>query len=171
MDAVISLKEVIDALEMVGDETTSYLDPATGEIFTVIGEYGYFEDDEEDWEEDEGEESQEERREADLSQLPLWQQEYVTQKRAFMARPNLVVLPDKFEIHEWAIMEEFARAQTKRGVREQLLNAVHGNGAFRHFKGAVRRLNIEQDWYRFRDEAIADIAREWLDEQDLPYKD
>jgi hypothetical protein len=38
------------------------------------------------------------------------------------------------------------------------------------FRGLTRRLGIEQNWYQFREETLAEIAREWLEEHKLPYK-
>jgi hypothetical protein len=49
------------------------------------------------------------------------------------------------------------------------LNAIHGEGAFRAFRSAIRRLGLEQSWYQFRDEALAEIARSWLEEHKLQY--
>lgn len=43
-------------------------------------------------------------------------------------------------------------------------------GAFRHFRGAVERLGLLDAWYRYREEAIQQTARDWLEEHKLPYK-
>jgi len=40
---------------------------------------------------------------------------------------------------------------------------------FRAFRIAIRRLGLEQSWYQFRDEALAEIARSWLEEHKLQY--
>jgi len=49
------------------------------------------------------------------------------------------------------------------------LNAIHGAGAFRAFRSAIRGLGLEQNWYQFRDQALEDIARRWLEEHKLQY--
>src|SRR5881409_1293085 len=49
------------------------------------------------------------------------------------------LLPSKFEIHEWSIMERFARSHTDAAVSDELDAALHGRGAFRRFKDAVHR--------------------------------
>jgi hypothetical protein len=36
--------------------------------------------------------------------------------------------------------------------------------------GTIRQLGIEQSWYQFREEALAEIARNWLEEHELPYR-
>jgi hypothetical protein len=44
-----------------------------------------------------------------------------------------------------------------------------GRTQIRYFKDTVRRLGIQQDWYRFRDEAFKEIARDWLLARDIPF--
>jgi hypothetical protein len=34
----------------------------------------------------------------------------------------------------------------------------------------IHLLNIEQRWYKFRQDALEKIARDWLQEHNLPYK-
>jgi hypothetical protein len=151
MSKVISLREVISALEAVSDDSTSYLDPETGEIVLVTEEEQAMAEDE-SWEE-----------------APDWQRELMPKIRAVLEGDRWLVLPDRFEIHEWSIMERFSRAQNIERIRSELLNAIHGGGAFRAFRSAIRRLELEQNWYQFRDEALADIARRWLEEHQLQY--
>ncbi|HKW32801.1 MAG TPA: hypothetical protein VJN92_07335, partial [Candidatus Acidoferrum sp.] len=78
--------------------------------------------------------------------------------------------PDRFDIHEWSIMDEFSRAQDSERIRQELADAIHGAGAFRTFRSAIRRLGLEKSWYQFREEAVAEIARNWLEEHQLSYK-
>ena len=90
--------------------------------------------------------------------------------RAALDGDRWLELPDRFDIHEWSIMERFSRAQNSERIRSELLNAIHGAGAFRSFQNSIPGLGLEQSWYRFRDEALADIARRWLEENNLQYR-
>jgi hypothetical protein len=146
---VISLRDVISALEAASDDCTSYLDPETGEIILVTEEERALA---------EGECSEE---------APAWQRELLPKIRAALEGDRWLELPDRFDIHEWSMMERFSQAQNIERVRSGLLNAIHGAGAFRAFRGAIRGLGLEQSWYQFRDEALADIARSWLEEHEL----
>lgn len=151
MSKIISLREIISALEAASDDCSSYLDPKTGEIILV---------------------TEEERALAEdkcLEETPAWQREMMPKIRAALEGDRWLELPDRFDIHEWSIMERFSRAQNIERVRSELLNAIHGAGAFRTFRSAVRRLGLEQSWYQFRDEALAEIARSWLEEHKLQY--
>ncbi len=154
MAAVVSLREVIEALEMQSDDCVSYLDPDTGEIITVTLE-----------ERDLAEETEE-----SLEDVPEWQRQMLPKVRAVLSSDRCLQLPDRFEIHEWSIMDEFAQTRDSERMREDLLDAIHGAGAFRMFRSTIRRLGIENRWYKFREEALAEIARNWLEEHKLSYK-
>jgi hypothetical protein len=101
---------------------------------------------------------------------PEWQHEIVRKVRAMLASSRCLQLPDRFRTHDWSIINEFAEAQHSKQVRQELLEAIHGAGAFRMFRRTIRRLGIEKSWYRFREEALADIARDWLGAHELPYR-
>ena len=152
MAIVISLREVIEAMETTNEDCVSYLDPETGEIITVTEEERHLVEEE------------------SLEDVPEWQREMLPKIRAALESDRFLELPDRFDIHEWSIMEEFSRAQGSERIRQELADAIHGAGAFRIFRSAIRRLGLEQSWYQFRDEALAEIARNWLEEHKLSYK-
>jgi len=152
MSKVISLREIIAALDAASDDCTSYLDPETGEIVVVTEEERALAEDPY-WEEE----------------APAWQIEMMPKIRGALDSDRFLELPDRFDIHEWSIMERFSRTQNIEQIRSELLNAIHGAGAFRAFRSAIRRLGLEQSWYQFRDEALAKIARSWLEEHKLQY--
>lgn len=152
MPTVISLRQVVDAIDVPSEDCVSYLDPDTGEIILV---------------------SEEERQlaeEESLDDVPDWMAEMLPKVRAALEGDRFLQLPDKFDIHEWSIMEEFSRAQTRRPIQQELLDAIHGAGAFRAFRSAIRHHGVEQSWYQFREKALEEIARQWLEENKLPYK-
>ena len=152
MATVISLREVIEAMETTNEDCVSYLDPETGEIITVTEEERHLVEEE------------------SLEDVPEWQREMMPKIRAALESDRFLELPDRFDIHEWSIMDEFSRAQESESIRQELADAIHGAGAFRIFRSAIRRLGLEKSWYQFRDEALVKIARNWLEEHKLSYK-
>ena len=54
-------------------------------------------------------------------------------------------------------------------MSDELQAAVHGRGAFRRFKDAVHRLGIADEWYRFREVALEEIAIEFLEAHGIAY--
>jgi uncharacterized protein UPF0158 len=152
MAALVSLKEVVDAIELQTDDSETYLDPETGELIFVT--------------EDERTAIEENLPE---NEIPERQREVLPKAREALENDRYLILPDKRDVHEWSIMEEFAREQS--GNTAQLLrDAIHGSGAFRKFRAALDRLGLEQAWYKFRAEQIEQIARDWLEVHKLHYK-
>ena len=154
MNVVVSLKDVVDAMDLPNSEWTSYLNPKTGEIVTVTDQDRQLVEDED----------------LDEGDLPEWQRERLPNVRAALESGDFLVLPNKFEIHEWAIMERFSNGQVRAAWRDELLDAIHGAGAFRSFRSAIRRLGIEDDWFRFRQTAFEDIAKDWLEAHDILFR-
>ncbi|HEY6344301.1 MAG TPA: UPF0158 family protein [Bryobacteraceae bacterium] len=56
-------------------------------------------------------------------------------------------------------------------IREDLLNAIHGSGAFRYFKDTLRRYRIEKNWYAFRTDALREIAIEWCEQNGIAWEE
>ena len=155
MSAVVRLSDIVDALEMQFDESSSFLDLDTGQLETVSHDLLR-----------EAEECGDEEK----PRLPEWQkQEWETAKR-IVSTDRFQKLPTKFEVHEWAIMQGFSRSVESDRIREDLLDAIHGAGAFRNFKGAIRRHRIEQAWYAFRTEALRQTAVNWCEENGIVWK-
>ncbi len=107
MGVVVSLKDVVDAMDLPNSDWTSYLNPKTGEIVTVTDEDRQLVEDED----------------LDEANLPEWQRESLPRVRAALESDDFLALPDKFEIHEWAIMERFAISQEREARRDELLDA------------------------------------------------
>src|SRR6202162_5360229 len=101
------LNDIVDALEMQFDESSSFLDRDTGQVETV---------------------SQvllrkaEESRDDEEPDLPTWQkQEWEIAKR-IVSTDHFQKLPKNFEVHEWAIMQDFSCSVASDTIREDLLH-------------------------------------------------
>jgi hypothetical protein len=56
------------------------------------------------------------------------------------AQPMLSpILPNSYAIHEWEIMRRFCLSVDDANASEDLEHAIHGSGAFRHFKHCLHR--------------------------------
>jgi len=148
MGLPVSIREVVEAMDLPNTEWHSYLNADTGEIVTVTDE------DQQLVEADEGPE-----------ELPEQQRVHEA-----LESDRFLELPGSFEIHEWSIMEAFGSSLEDARLRGEVLDALRGRGAFRMFRSTVRRLGIENDWYRYRESAFERIAREWLEANGVPYR-
>lgn len=155
MGIIVRLEKIVEAMEYPED-WECYLDRNSGEIITVTeNEAPYIEG---------GEEGED----ADISDLPEWQRESIADVRRALQSADLVPLPDRFDIHEWSIMRRFADSQSESDRRE-LLDAIHGRGAFRAFRSALDRLGLRDEWYSYRDEVLEQIASDWLNEHGIRF--
>ena len=74
-----------------------------------------------------------------------------------------------FAIHDDDIMRDFCWSIERPDVQDALLDAIQGRGSFRRFRSLVGRHHLEESWHRFRQQALAAIAVEWLEDNGLEY--
>ena len=156
MPAKANLEAIIEALEstMGSDDWRAFYDPETGEVHEVsLPLISAAEDGIEGLD------------------VPKWQEPEWELAKRIAASPRMLRLPRQFDLDEWEIMSEFSSSVNKNSVREELLDAIHGRGAFRSFKSAIRRHHIEQDWFDFRDQALRDIAESGAKSTAFPSND
>jgi uncharacterized protein UPF0158 len=155
MPATVLLQDIIDALEMQIEEHSSYLDLDTGQVETVSHDLLR---------------QAEERGDDEEPRLPEWQKHEWEIAKRLASTDRFEKLPTKYDVHEWAIMQDFAYSVEPGRIHEDLLHAIHGSGAFRHFKYVVRQHNLEPAWFEFRDEALRDIAVDWCEEHHIAWQ-
>ena len=80
-----------------------------------------------------------------------------------------IAAPSQRDIDEYDMMTRFADAVTDLRAKELLCVALEGRGAFRRFKDTLHRVGKAEEWYAFKREAYIDLAREWCDDNDIPY--
>ena len=114
MSAIVRLSYIVDALEMQFDESSSFVDRDTGRVETVshvlLRDAEEFGDDEEPDRHD-------------------WQKQEWEIAKLVVSTDRFQKLPTKFEIHEWAIMQDFAHSVESDRIREDLLHTIYRNGA------------------------------------------
>jgi hypothetical protein len=155
MPATVLVKDIVEALEMIFDEHPSFLDLDTGKVETVSRELLR-----------EAEEYDEEEEPDILG----WQKDEWEVVKRIVTTDRFLELPTKDDVNDWEIMEDFSLSVESAKIREELLNAIGGRGAFRYFKDTIRQRGIEKDWYAFRENALRDIAIEWCEENDVAWK-
>jgi len=81
-----------------------------------------------------------------------------------------LALPGKFDVHEWSIMEQFAHSIENERLRRDLLDAIHGPGAFRYFRDTIDRYGMKDAWFDYKALALEKIAIGWLEEHNIEYE-
>ena len=156
MAVVVSLRGMVEELQMVSNETRTYLNKVTGEFFT-IDTFGldFIETGEDE----------------DMEESPDWQWEYYRKVREVESSDDYLMLPDSFEIHEYQIMQDFCSTIPDENTSGLFLDMLHGSGAFRRFKDLIYRYGIENEWFAYKDQAYKKIAIAWLEGEGLAYRD
>jgi hypothetical protein len=154
MGIKIKLNDLVVEMQCQTDELAAYFNKKTGD-FVGISDYQF---------------SIAENGEA-YNDCAEWERELIEIAKDILNSQDYILLPSKFEIHDYRIMERFADSLDNPDQQVQVNQALGGKGAFRYFKDTVHRLGIVQDWYKFKEDSYKEIAKEWCEENDLEYID
>ena len=149
----VKLDDIIEVLEFQSDESSSFLNTKTGEVI-LMTDYAMraAEDDE------------------PLEEVPDWEQDLVAIAGEILAETGQYIqLPTKYDIDEYSIMEKFCMSLNNQKISDILCDLISGSGAFRRFKDAVHKYDIEDEWYKYRDNAMKEIAIEWCKENNIEF--
>jgi hypothetical protein len=152
MAGQVKLKDLIEGLEFLTEEGSSYLNTTTGEVVYVTTE-----------------ELQAAEEEQPLEDFPEWQHDALRIARDIVETEHYLPLPDRFEINEYQIMERFCLSVDNEDLRDDLCDALRGRGAFRRFKDRIQAHGIAEAWFRYRDAALREIAMAWCEAHGLQY--
>lgn len=153
MSVNVKLKDLTDEMEMLLDESHSFLNSKTGTIVAVSSEDLRTAEDEEPF-----------------NHLPEWQQENIIIAIDVVENyDDYIKLPSKYDVNEYNIMEDFCFSITDQRKQDILLKAITGKGAFRRFKDNIIEFKIESDWYSYRHERVKQIAINWCKENNINY--
>ena len=81
-----------------------------------------------------------------------------------------IMLPTRYEINEYSMMESFIETIDDKTIHNQLLIAINGPGTFRRFKDTCLNFDIIEKWYKFRDEKYKRIAIDWCNKNNIDYE-
>lgn len=146
MPLPVNLREAADLMGAAPDNWTAYVNRKTGEVVMLPED------------------------EFALDIGPEFD-EMLAEARAVEESEDFVALPDKYEIHEYAIMERFCYSLDDERLGDRLARAIQGRGAFRRFKDQIHRDGIEQDWYAYREAALKKIAADFLEAEGIAFVD
>ncbi len=149
----VKLDDIIQGLEAQSFESSAFLDKRTGEV-VLIGdeEMNAAEDDE------------------PIEDFPEWQQELITIAKEIISETgNYTPLPDKFEIDEYHIINDFCMSIEDAKLCNIFCSLIRGSGAFGRFHDALRKYNMTDDWYKFRDETLKQIAIKWCHDNNIEF--
>lgn len=80
---------------------------------------------------------------------------------------RFLALPDQSDFDELEWMREFALGLPDGRAGNQLIDATNRSHPYRRFKDMARELGVIDDWQKFRDAQLRDVAIEWCVENDV----
>lgn len=156
---LVDVNEIVEIISMQSDESSAFVNTETGEIIAFdFDELAIVDDLEVD---------------DDFSEYPEWQRKLLkiaVDVIFYNSNSKYILLPSKWDVNEYRIMEDFCGSVSNDKVSEKLFSAIRGTGAFRRFKDEVIYHGVDKDWYKFRDETYLKIAVEWCTRNDVIYK-
>lgn len=151
----VKLDDIIEGLESQSSEASSFLDKKTGQVVLITDEEMYAAEDDEP-----------------IEDFPEWQRDQVRIAKQILTNiTDYIGLPSKFDIHEYSIMEKFYLSLNDDEMSDTLYSLIKGSGAFGRFKNAIHEYDIADDWYKYRNDALKEIAIEWCQENDIEFED
>jgi len=144
--------------ELADDSTSSFLDVERGQVHSITSE---------EFDLDLAEDP-----ETSLEDLPAWQREAVELGRNIRQQEceRYLALPDRFDVHEWAIMDRFAESLREPRLRSDFRGVICGAGAFRLFKRLLAEYNLWDAWNRFRQLELRQVAIEWCEDHGIIWR-
>lgn len=155
----VKLDKIVDELQMRFMDTTVYYNRITGEILNVNdADFRIVEDD--DFEDD-------------IETYPEWQKEHLKEVYNLMYKDidNYIVLPNNFDVRDSDIMEDFIETVKNENKRQQLEQCMWQKGMYRKFKDKLLQIGLEEQYCKFYDERLKEIAIEWCEENNLEYEE
>ena len=145
MSISVSLKDFVQELQMVSDQVRIFFNQVTGE-FSELGQDDITLVESND----------------DFSDALDWEKAVIHETQRVLNSDDYLELPGRWEINEYDMMEDFCRSFSDENLRGELLRAIKGSGAFRRFKNALARHDLDDKWNKFRDQAYKKIAIKWI---------
>ena len=139
----VLLSALVEGMDFQSDQMTSYLHRPTGQVLWV---------------------SDEALRAADGYDEDSVDPEELADARGILASfDDYLALPDRFEIDEYRMMEDFAMGLDDSLQRDEAQASLRGAKAFRRFKDTIHRFGLSDNWYAYRERAYTEVARTWCE--------
>ena len=152
MAKIVALDDLIDGLDMQTDDMKAYLDCDEGAIVSISDEIVSLSESNEP------------------SERHDWERELIEVLREVeKGSKRFVQLPEKWDVNEWDIMRRFCDTVEDDRVKQHLLQAIHGRGAFRRFKDELDRSGVLDRWFDFKRSALREKAIEWCRENNIRF--
>ena len=150
----VKISKIAEEIDCQPDESSMFYNTEDGEVYLVSDYEMHIADDDDP-----------------VDNLPEWQKEQIQLAKQIIAGDQYIRLPDKWDIHEYSIMEKFCLKVADPKVSEALQVAIQGKGAFRRFRDVCHRFKVIDQWYSYKAEALKEVAIAWCEDHNLEYEE
>ncbi len=81
-----------------------------------------------------------------------------------------IMLPTRYDINEYEMMEDFAETIEDTRLQNQLYISLNGRGVFRRFKDTCINFDIIDDWYNYRNQKYKELAINWCKDNNIEFE-
>ncbi|MBP3967323.1 UPF0158 family protein [Paenibacillus lignilyticus] len=148
----VKLNDLVGEIEMQIDDTFTYINSATGEVFMLTREeIGAAED------------------EKPLEKFPEWQRENIAKAIQILEDEDGIYIDFTFrnDFNEYELMEDFIGALEDEKIQEKLCEDIQGRGAFRRFKDNTIEHGVDKQWYDYKERKIKELVIKWCKDHDI----
>ena len=156
MGVPVKLSDIVEAVKTQSDQSSCYLDRATGEI-ELVSDYDF-------------EAAEKGETPKDSAGVP-WPGVALARRILDDEDDAIVQLPTTRQISEYRIIKRFCGTVKDRWMADRLFAAINGEGAFRRFRAEIRRLGIDDDWQKYRRVTMRQVAAEWCEDHEVEHVD
>ena len=150
----LKIEDVVEQLEFANESNKSFFNKKTGEIHLIPEEVGRYA----------------EQNVEDDDLIPEWEKKLIPISKDILNNlDDYIQFPDQFYVNEYSIMEKFCLNINDEELRDKMYSSIKGSGAFQRFKNNIHHFGIADDWYKYKDEVLKELAIEWCEENKIEY--
>lgn len=156
MNPKVKINDIVEAIDFQwDDEIHAYFEKSSGKIWS-------FSDDVLE---------AAEKNDKDSIMSDYVEEEYEIAKKLIQFPDGFMMLPSKYDLDDYAIMEDFCCSIQDEDIRDRAFIAIKGRGAFSRFKDLMHHCDLIDDWYKYRNEKIKQQAMEWCTFNEIEYEE
>ena len=146
----ISLTELVQEMEILGEGMQAFVNRRTGEIYSATDDFLSRVEDEDSAEVD-------------------WEIEIIDKLREILGSPDWITVPNRPTYEDYRIMERFCYERCENDLQNELLSAIVGRRRFSRFKDTLHSNGVQDEWYEFRRKVLTEDAKAWLTVNEIPF--
>lgn len=107
----------------------------------------------------------------DLRIMSMDEYEKITDKIDADEEERYYYLPSSYVFHNSEVIEEYINEVKNEDIQDELEDVFYGKERYRRFREILRKYRMEDDYKKFREEYLKNMAVEWCKENNIEYEE